>query len=46
MVEPKKPILGYLLYKYLGIEIKSYKQYWKNYCDYIDYQLILTKKSL
>jgi hypothetical protein len=46
MVEPKKPVLGYLLYKYLGIETKSYKQYWKKYCEYMDYQFILTKKSL
>lgn len=39
MVEPKKPILGYLLYKYLGIETFKYKVYWKKYCDYMNYLL-------
>lgn len=46
MVEPKRPILGYLLYKYFGIETKKYKQYWKDYCEYINYKLLLTKSSL
>ena len=44
MVKPPiKPILGYLLYKYLGIKTKRYSQYWKNYCEYMQYKLIMSK---
>jgi hypothetical protein len=43
MIRPKKPILGYLLFKYLGIETKRYSQYWKNYCEYMQYELIMSK---
>ena len=42
--EPKKPILGYLLYKYLGIETYNYRQYWKKYCNYMKYTLVTTKQ--
>ena len=43
MVEPKRPVLGYLLYKYLGIEIPKYKKYWEEYCNYMQYLLIMSK---
>ena len=46
MVEPKRPILGYLLYKYLDIETFKYKVYWKKYCNYINYKLIMSKPTL
>lgn len=39
MVEPKRPILGCLLYKYLSIETSKYKKYWKKYCNYMNYLL-------
>lgn len=41
MVEPKRPIIGHLLYKYLNIETPKYKKYWKKYCIYMHNALIL-----
>lgn len=43
MVEPKRPILGYLLYKYLGIETERYSQYWNSYCEYMQYLIIMNR---
>ena len=42
MKEPKKPMLGHFLYKYFGIETPEYKVYWKKYCNYIQYLLIIS----
>ena len=39
MKEPRRPILGYLLYKYFGIETSSYRFYWRRYCNYMNYLL-------
>lgn len=41
--EPKRPILGYLLYKYLGIETYNYSIYWKKYCNHMQYLLIMNR---
>lgn len=35
----RRPLLSHLLYKYFGIETKSYKAYWKCYCNSIQKDL-------
>lgn len=34
-MKPKRPILGYLLYKYFKIEISSYRSYQDRYLRYM-----------
>ena len=38
--EPKRPIIGHILYKYFGIETPRYKKYWKRYCVYMHNSLL------
>lgn len=34
-MKPKKPLLGYLLYKYLNIETSAYRSYQDRYLRYM-----------
>lgn len=35
----ERPVIPYLLYRWFGIETKSYKAYWKCYCNSIQKDL-------
>lgn len=39
MEKPKRPPLGYLIYRYFGVSTFSYQRYWKKYCRYMQYML-------
>ena len=41
-MKPKKPLLGYLLYKYLNIETPAYRRYQDRYLRYMR-DIILSK---
>ena len=41
-----RPIIGYFLYKYLGIEINSYKEWWKEYSFQTQVELESQPKNL
>ena len=45
MEEPRKPILGCLLYRWFGIETSNYQRYWRNYCNYMQYLLVRNCKT-
>ena len=43
MKEPKKPIFDCLLYRWFNIETSRYQRYWKNYCKFIQYLIIMDR---
>lgn len=39
MEKLKRPLIPHLLYKWFGIETARYKQYWKRYCEIMQFEL-------
>lgn len=43
MEKLKRPLIPHLLYKWFGIETTRYKQYWKRYCEIMQFELNKSK---
>ena len=42
----KRPFIGHLIYKYFGLETKSYKDWWKEYSYQMQFALESQPKNL